>query len=109
MKICIVLSTRPEIIKLAPIIKLLQSKKKNFFLINTNQHHIKNMSDIFFNFFDIPEPKYNIRAPNKTYGGFPIKKIKEFYKREALIGKIESIKNKLVTLDNKKWKENKEQ
>ena len=32
---------------------------------------------------------------NKTYGGFPIKEIKEFYKREALIGKIESIKNKI--------------
>ena len=80
MKICIVLSTRPEIIKLAPIIKLLQSKKKNFFLINTNQHHIKNMSDIFFNFFDIPEPKYNIRAPNKTYGGFFSKTILDIEK-----------------------------
>ena len=31
MKICIVLSTRPEIIKLAPIIKILKSKKKTFF------------------------------------------------------------------------------
>ena len=37
---------------------------------------------------------------NKTYGGFPIKEIKEFHKREALIGKIESIKNKVFNLDN---------
>jgi UDP-3-O-[3-hydroxymyristoyl] glucosamine N-acyltransferase len=37
---------------------------------------------------------------NKTYGGFPIKELKEFHKREALIGKIESIKKKISTLDN---------
>ena len=46
---------------------------------------------------------------NKTYGGFPIKEIKEFHKREVLIGKIESIKNKISNLDDKKWKENSEQ
>jgi len=70
MKICIVLSTRPEIIKLAPIIKILQSKKKNFFLVNTNQHYIDIMSKVFFNHFKIPKPKYNIRATTKTHGAF---------------------------------------
>ena len=48
MKICIVLSTRPEIIKLAPIIKILKQKKIEFFLINTNQHYINIMSSVFF-------------------------------------------------------------
>ena len=50
MKICIVLSTRPEIIKLAPIINLLKQKKIKFFLINTNQHYINIMSSVFLNF-----------------------------------------------------------
>ena len=77
MKICIVLSTRPEIIKLAPIIKILKQKKINFFLINTNQHYINIMSSVFFNYFKIPKPKYNIRAPNKTYGSFFSKTIKD--------------------------------
>ena len=45
MKICIVLSTRPEIIKLSPVINILKRNKYNFYLINTNQHSIKNMSD----------------------------------------------------------------
>ena len=31
MKICIVLSTRPEIIKLSPIIRVLKKKKNRFF------------------------------------------------------------------------------
>ena len=76
MKIRIVLSTRPEIIKLAPLIKIFKEKKIDFFLINTNQHYIKIMSNVFFDFFKIPKPKYNIKASNKTYGIFFSKTIK---------------------------------
>jgi len=35
---------------------------------------------------------------NKVYGGFPIKEIKEFNKREALIGQIELLKNKMLKI-----------
>ncbi len=76
MKICIVLSTRPEIIKLAPIINILKQKKIDFFLINTNQHYINIMSSVFFKYFKVPKPKYNIKAPNKSYGSFFAKTIK---------------------------------
>jgi len=77
MKICIVLSTRPEIIKLASLIAILKKKKINFFLVNTNQHYSNIMSKVFFNFFKIPQPRYNIRAStsknvsffSKTIGG----------------------------------------
>ena len=80
MKICIVLSTRPEIIKLAPIIKLLKSKKEKFFLINTNQHYINIMSKVFFDYFKIPKPKYNINSSTKTHGAFFAKAISEIEK-----------------------------
>lgn len=80
MKICIVLSTRPEIIKLAPLIKLFRLKKENFFLINTNQHYLNMMSNIFFKYFNIPNPKYNIKASAKTHGIFFSKTIKEIEK-----------------------------
>jgi len=70
MKICIVLSTRPEIIKLAPLIEILQKRKINFFLINTNQHFSNIMSKVFFNFFKIMSPKYNINASNPKDGIF---------------------------------------
>mgnify|MGYP005993611519 CR=1 FL=1 len=70
MKICIVLSTRPEIIKLASLITILKKKKINFFLINTNQHHINIMSKVFFDFFKIPKPKYNIKASGSKQGSF---------------------------------------
>ena len=80
MKICIVLSTRPEIIKLAPIIKILKTKKEKFFLVNTNQHYINIMSKVFFNYFKIPKSKYNIKASTKTHGIFFSRAIKEIEK-----------------------------
>jgi UDP-N-acetylglucosamine 2-epimerase (non-hydrolysing) len=80
MKICIVLSTRPEIIKLANLIKIFKVNKVDFFLINTNQHYIEIMSDVFFKFFKIPKPKYNIKSTNITYGSFFSKTIKNIEK-----------------------------
>ena len=77
MKICVILSTRPEIIKFAPLIEIFKKKRVNFFLVNTNQHYISIMSKVFFNFFKIPRPKYNIKAPISTYGAFFSKTIKE--------------------------------
>ncbi len=66
MKFSIVLSTRPEIIKLSPFIKYLKVNKKNFYLINTKQHSLKNMSGIFFDFFKIREKIYNINPLKKS-------------------------------------------
>ncbi len=70
MKICIILSTRPEIIKLASFLNILRNKKENFFLINTNQHYTRIMSDVFFSFFKIPKPKYNIKATSNSFANF---------------------------------------
>ena len=35
MKIAIILGTRPEIIKMAPVIKALETKKADFFVVHT--------------------------------------------------------------------------
>ena len=48
MKFCVVLSTRPEIIKLSPFINVLKNKKDNFYLINTNQHSLKTKTLLIF-------------------------------------------------------------
>jgi UDP-N-acetylglucosamine 2-epimerase (non-hydrolysing) len=67
-KICIVLGTRPEIIKLSPIIRQLQSKKINFFIIHTNQHYSSNMDEIFFKELNLPQPKYNLNIGSGAHG-----------------------------------------
>ena len=64
-KICIIFGTRPEIIKLAPLIKILEKKKRKFFLIFSNQHYDKNMSKIFLNEFKIKRPKYILKAEKR--------------------------------------------
>ena len=77
-KICIIFGTRPEIIKLAPLIKILQKKNKKFFLIFSNQHYDKNMSKIFLNEFKIKKPKYilkNEKKKNIDFIGSTTKKI----------------------------------
>ena len=66
MKICIVLSTRPEIIKLSPFINLLKKNKDYFYLVNTNQHSLKKMSKVFFDFFKIKNKIYNLNPSKKS-------------------------------------------
>ena len=76
MKICIVLSTRPEIIKLSPLIHNLKKHGDKFYLINTNQHSLKKMSKVFFDFFRIKEKTYNLKPSKKTQGIFLSESIK---------------------------------
>ena len=81
MKICIVLSTRPEIIKLSPLVEKFKENKDNFYLINTNQHSLKKMSKIFFDFFKIKGKVKNINPSKKSQSIF-------FSESVSLISKI---------------------
>jgi len=40
MKIAIVVGVRPEFIKMAPLIKLCEEKKIEYFVIHTGQHYV---------------------------------------------------------------------
>ena len=60
MKTAIFLGTRPEIIKLWSVIKELQRRKQDFFIVHTGQHYDANMSDNFFVELGLPQPKYNL-------------------------------------------------
>ncbi|ENN96515.1 UDP-N-acetylglucosamine 2-epimerase [Methanocaldococcus villosus KIN24-T80] len=64
--ISIILGTRPEIIKLSPIIRELKSEE--FFIIHTNQHYSENMDKIFFQELNLPKPKYNLNIGSGTHG-----------------------------------------
>jgi UDP-N-acetylglucosamine 2-epimerase (non-hydrolysing) len=60
MKTSVVLGTRPEIIKLAPLIKELQKKQADFFVLHTGQHYSYQLDKVFFDQLELPQPKYNI-------------------------------------------------
>lgn len=68
MKIAIILGTRPEIIKMAPLIRLLKEKQKDFFIIHSNQHYSENMDKIFFQELALPMPDYNLGIGSSEHG-----------------------------------------
>ncbi len=68
MKVSVILGTRPEIIKMSPIIRELKLAKFNFFILHTNQHYSGNMDQLFFEELKLPPPKYNLNIKEKTHG-----------------------------------------
>ena len=62
MKIAILVGTRPEIIKMAPIIRLCQRRRLDYFIIHSKQHYSEKLDGIFFSELDLPAPKYNLNV-----------------------------------------------
>jgi UDP-N-acetylglucosamine 2-epimerase (non-hydrolysing) len=60
MKLAIVLGTRPEIIKMSPVIRELENQRSDYFILHTGQHYSYNLDKIFFQELEIPETKYNL-------------------------------------------------
>ncbi len=67
MKIAVVLGTRPEIIKMAPIIDEIIKRSINLIIIHTGQHYDEEMSDNFFRDLEIPAPDYNIHVGSGSH------------------------------------------
>lgn len=60
MKLCIVVGTRPQIIKSQPIIKEILSRKCKLSIIHTGQHYDYQMSKTFFEELHIRDPDINL-------------------------------------------------
>jgi len=60
MKIAVIFGTRPEIIKLSPLIRLFEEKKVDYFIIHTNQHFSFLMDKVFIDELNLPSPKYHL-------------------------------------------------
>ncbi|MDI6645180.1 MAG: UDP-N-acetylglucosamine 2-epimerase (non-hydrolyzing) [Methanobacteriaceae archaeon] len=68
MKIAIIIGTRPEIIKMAPVIDEIQKRGLKYLLIHTGQHYDHEMSDQFFLDLELKKPDYNINVGSGTHG-----------------------------------------
>jgi UDP-N-acetylglucosamine 2-epimerase (non-hydrolysing) len=67
MNMMIVLGTRPEIIKMAPIIEEAESRHIDYSVVHTGQHYSPNMSDVFFEQLGLRQPDYNLNAGSGTH------------------------------------------
>lgn len=61
-KVCVVVGTRPGIIKMSPIIKELEKRGINHFVIHAGQHYSYNMNEKFFEDLGLSEPEYVIES-----------------------------------------------
>ncbi|NPA85392.1 MAG: UDP-N-acetylglucosamine 2-epimerase (non-hydrolyzing) [Crenarchaeota archaeon] len=66
--IAVVVGTRPEIIKMAPVILELQERGLDFTFVHTGQHHDYEMSKIFIEELGLPEPHYSFVLRGESPG-----------------------------------------
>jgi len=64
----IILGTRPEIIKMAPVVRACEKENIDYQLIHTGQHYSYEMDKIFFQELELPEANYNLDVGYATHG-----------------------------------------
>jgi UDP-N-acetylglucosamine 2-epimerase (non-hydrolysing) len=62
MKTVVVLGTRPEIIKMSPIIRELEKRQQDYFILHTGQHYSYNLDRIFIDQLELPQARYNLEV-----------------------------------------------
>ncbi len=67
MKIAVVLGTRPEIIKMAPVVRALEKQGIPFFILHTGQHYSYDLDRVFFEQLQLPAPAYNLEAGSGSH------------------------------------------
>jgi len=66
-KLVIVIGTRPEIIKMSPVIRECERLGLDYFILHTGQHYDYNLDGVFFEQLQLPQPKYNLGVGSGTY------------------------------------------
>lgn len=67
MKIGIILGTRPEIIKMSPIIRYCEKLSIPFFILHTGQHYSYEMDSLFFKQLMLPNPTFNLNIGSGSH------------------------------------------
>jgi UDP-N-acetylglucosamine 2-epimerase (non-hydrolysing) len=67
MKPFFVIGTRPEIIKMAPIIHECEKRGIDLYLLHTGQHYSENLSSRFFEDMDLRKPDMNLNIGSGTH------------------------------------------
>ena len=58
-KTCIIIGTRPEIVKLSPVVRACERRGLDWFVLHTGQHYSYEMDRVFFEQLGLPDARYN--------------------------------------------------
>ncbi len=67
-KICAIIGTRPEVIKMSPVVRAFEGRGVDYFVIHTGQHYSYNMDQVFFEQLELPDAKYNLDVGSGRHG-----------------------------------------
>ncbi|WOX56113.1 MULTISPECIES: non-hydrolyzing UDP-N-acetylglucosamine 2-epimerase [unclassified Methanoculleus] len=65
----IILGTRPEIIKMSPVIRECERRNLDYFILHSGQHYSYEMDRVFFEELDLPDPEYSLDVGSGTHAG----------------------------------------
>lgn len=65
--ISILLGTRPEIIKMAPVIRECEKGGADYFVVHTGQHYSYELDRVFFEELELPGPRYHLDAGSGSH------------------------------------------
>jgi UDP-N-acetylglucosamine 2-epimerase (non-hydrolysing) len=68
LRIAVILGTRPEIIKMSPVIRALEQMGTDYYILHTGQHYSYNLDKVFFEQLNLPDAKYNVDTGSATHG-----------------------------------------
>ena len=67
MKTAVILGTRPEIIKMSPVIRELEKRQSDYFILHTGQHYSYNLNRVLIKQLELPQAKYNLEAGSSSH------------------------------------------
>jgi UDP-N-acetylglucosamine 2-epimerase (non-hydrolysing) len=68
VSLLVIVGTRPEIIKMTPVIKELEKRNLEFLFVHTGQHYDYEMSELFIEELDLPMPCVSFKLENSSPG-----------------------------------------
>jgi UDP-N-acetylglucosamine 2-epimerase (non-hydrolysing) len=81
MRVMVVIGTRPEIIKMAPVVRAFHNKDIELTIVHTGQHYDFEMSQTFFDSLNLPKPSVNFNVGSGSH----------IYQISSIITKLEKI------------------
>lgn len=68
MKVLTIVGARPQFVKASAVSRVLRTRGHDELIVHTGQHYDEELSDVFFENLEIPEPAYNLDVGSATHG-----------------------------------------